>query len=203
MFKIRSALAAMALLAGVAVAHAQTTQQDHEVHHPGGAAAPATPTPPARGSPGMGMGGTDKMMGGDMEQMMRSMMRRMMSGEGMPDMAPMGPHAGIGGLRHIEGQIAFYKAELHITDAQTAQWNAFADTLRAGAKQLQTAYLAMMPGDALPSVTDQLAKRRQLLTAELDSLQSIEPVARTLYDVLSPEQKKLADEMMADHLRRM
>ena len=54
----------------------------------------------------------------------------------------MGPHAGIAGLRHIEGQIAFYKAELHITDAQTAQWNAFADTLRSGAKQLQ---------DGLPS----------------------------------------------------
>ena len=61
----------------------------------------------------------------------------------------------------------------------------------------------MMPGDGLPSVTDQLAKRRQLLAAELDSLQSIEPAARTLYDALSPDQKKHADEMMADHLRRM
>ena len=34
MFKIRSALAAMALFAGLAVAHAQTTQQDHDAHHP-------------------------------------------------------------------------------------------------------------------------------------------------------------------------
>lgn len=200
MFKIRSAFAAMALFAGLAAAHAQTTQQDHDAHHPDAPAATATPSPQA--PPGMGMS-MDKMMGGNMEQMMRAMMRRMMSGEGMPDMAPMGPHTGIAGLRHIEGQIAFYKAELHITDAQTAQWNAFADTLRSGAKQLQTAYLAMTPGDGLPSVTDQLAKRRQLLTAELDSLQSIEPVARTLYDALSPDQKKDADEMMADHLRRM
>jgi hypothetical protein len=104
------------------------------------------------------------------------MMGRMMRGAGMVDMAPpMGPHAGIAGLRHIEGQIAFYKAELHITDAQTAQWNAFADALRASAKPLETAYAAMMPGGGLPPVAEQLAKRRQLLAAELDSLQSIEP----------------------------
>ena len=50
---------------------------------------------------------------------------------------------------------------------------------------------------------DQLAKRRQWLTAQLDSLQAIEPAAHALYDVLSPEQKKEADALMADHLRRM
>jgi LTXXQ motif family protein len=201
MFKIRSAFAAMALFAGLAAAHAQTTQQDHDAHHPDAPAATATPSPHA--PPGMGMS-MDKMMDGNMEQMMRTMMGRMMRGEGMVDMAPpMGPHAGIAGLRHIEGQIAFYKAELHITDAQTAQWNAFADALRASAKPLETAYAAMMPGGGLPPVAEQLAKRRQLLAAELDSLQSIEPAARTLYDALSPEQKKLADAMLADHLRRM
>jgi hypothetical protein len=201
MLKISSALAATALFAGLAVANAQTTQQDHDTHHPDTQAAPATPS--LQASPGTAMG-TDKMMGDNMEQMMRTMMGRMMSGEGMPGMEPpMGPHNGIAGFQHIEGQIAFYKAELHITDAQTAQWNTFADTLRAGAKQLETAYLAMMLSNGLPSIPDQLAKRRQLLTAELDSLQAIQPVACTLYDALSPEQKKLADEMMADHLRRM
>jgi len=203
MFKIRLALAATALFAGFAVANAQTTQQDHDTHHPDTQAAPATPSPQA----GMGMGGMDmdKMMGGNMEQMMRSMMRRMMmGGAGMGAMEPpMGPHNGIAGFQHIEGQIAFYKAELHITDTQNALWNAFADVLRSGAKQLETAYLTMMLSDGLPSVPDQFAKRRQLLMAELDSLQSIEPAARKLYDVLSPEQKKRADEMMADHLRRM
>jgi hypothetical protein len=200
MLKIRSALAAMALLAGLAVAHAQTPQ-NHEAHHPA-AAAPAAP-----GAPGMGMsamGGMDQMMGGNMEQMMRTMMARMMSGDSMPNMGPMmGPRAGMASLQHIEGQIAFYKAELHITDAQTTQWNAFADALRAGAKRLQAVYAGMSPGDGLPSVPDQLAKRRQWLTAELDTLQTIEPAAHALYDVLSPDQKKTADEMMADHLRRM
>lgn len=201
MFKIGSALSAMALVAGLAVAHAQTTQQDHQAHHPE-STAPAAPAAPAPGGSGMGMG-MDKMTGGNMERMMRVMTRRMMNGEGMPETGPMGPYTGMAALQHIEGQIAFYKAELHITDAQTAQWNAFADTLQTGAKRLRALYAEMLPGDGLPSVPDQLAKRRQLLTAELETLQTIEPAARALYDVLSPEQKKAADEMMADHLRRM
>src|SRR5262249_51621489 len=156
--------------------------QDHDTHHPEAApsAAPAMPGP----------GGMDKMMGGNMEQMMRAMMSRMMSDDGMPmpGMGPMGPRAGMRGLQHIEGQIAFYKAELYITDAQTTQWNAFADALRADAKRLQVAYAAALPGDGVPVVPDQLAKRRQWLTAQLDSLQAIEPAARALYDMLSPEQ---------------
>ncbi len=201
MTRILSAFAVLALFAGLAVAHAQTTSQGHEAHHPDGAPS-AMPTMPGSGTPGMGMG-MDKMMGADMQQMIRAMMRRMMSEGGMPGMGPMGPRAGMFGLQHIEGQIAFYRAELHITDAQTAQWNALADALRAGAKRLQATYAGMLPGDGVGAVPDQLEKHRQILAAELDSLQAIEPVARALYDVLSPEQKKEADEMMADHLRSM
>jgi len=199
----------MALLTGLPVANAQTTQQDHDGHHPDAkaAAAPATPAPAAPQAASPGTGG---MMGGDMGKMMRmmhgGMMGTGMGAAGMPDMGPpmgMGPRGGMAALRHIEGQIAFYKAELRITDAQTAPWNAFADTLRAGAKRLQEAYTGAMQGNAPPSVADQLARRRQVLSAELETLQSIEPAARALYGVLSAEQKQLADELMADHLRRM
>ena len=78
------------------------------------------------------------------------MMRAAMMGEyGMPEMGPMRPRAGMAGLRHIEGQIAFYKAELHVTDAQTTQWNAFADALRSGAKRLQETYKGYDAGGQL------------------------------------------------------
>src|SRR5262245_57582372 len=50
---------------------------------------------------------------------------------------------------HIEGRIAFLKAELHITDAQTAQWNAVADALRDGDKTMRDAWAQLRPsGDA-------------------------------------------------------
>ncbi len=211
MLKVRPVLVAMTLLASLALAHAQTTTQDRDAHHPD-TAAPAQPAAPAPGAPQGGPMGMDKMMGGDMEKMMPMMMQmmraRMMAGGmdmggAMPDMGP--PMArGAMALQHIEGQIAFYKAELHITDAQAAQWDTFADTLRANAKRLQDAYKTMaQQATGVPSVTDQLTRRRQFLTAQLDSLKSTEPAAQALYAVLSPEQKKAADELMADHLRRM
>jgi LTXXQ motif family protein len=37
---------------------------------------------------------------------------------------------------HVEGRIAFLRAELKITDAQVPQWNTFADALRANAKRM-------------------------------------------------------------------
>ena len=54
MFKIRSALAVLALFAGLAVAHAQTTPQEHEAHHPEAAPSAAAPMTGPSGA-GMGM----------------------------------------------------------------------------------------------------------------------------------------------------
>ena len=71
------------------------------------------------------------MMEGGMSHMMAMM--EMMHRQMMPmDMGM----AGMQPVRHIDGQIAFYKAELKITDAQSPQWNAFADALRGSATRL-------------------------------------------------------------------
>jgi len=105
--------------------------------------------PGAQGGMGMGpaQGGQGMMMSGDMAGMMAMM--RMMHAQGMGAgmasgmmasgmMAPgmMAPcMMAPGGPAHIEGQIAFFKAELAITEAETPQWNAFADVLREQAKK--------------------------------------------------------------------
>ena len=72
--------------------------------------------------------------------MMPTMMRMMQAG--------MMPPGGMGGMPfdHIEGHIAFLKAELGIADAQLPRWNAFADALRRGAKDMKTAMTSMMQG---------------------------------------------------------
>ena len=68
--------------------------------------------------------GMDKLMGGNMDQMrpmMQQLMRNMMmGGSGMPAMGRMGPLAGMAALRHIEVQIAFYKAECRSRSAGAA-----------------------------------------------------------------------------------
>lgn len=211
---IRLVFAAVALAASVSLASAQTAQ-NADPHHPGTAGAavtqvqpsapPSSQSPVARGpaergtmpmQPGAMPGRQSMMMGGDMAQMMAMM--QMMRG-GMMTMG-MGP-PGMQPFRHIEGRIAFYKVELKITDAQAPQWNAFADALRSNATRLQQAMMApATETKGVVAAPEQMERRIAMLTAQLDSMQAVLAVAKPLYAVLTDEQKKIADELMAEHM---
>ena len=175
----RSILAAAALLASVTMVSAQTTQ-DQSAHHPGSPA------------PAMPMGDMGKMMGGDMGAMMQSMMpmMRMMMTRG--EMGEMGMMS----FDHIEGRIAFLKAELAITDAQLPQWNAFADTLRARAKSMQETMAKLMKDGMPTSAPARGQVMVQIMTARLDSLKAMVAASDALYAVLSDDQKKVADSLL-------
>jgi hypothetical protein len=216
----RTMLPAFALAAMMSIAQAQTTGQDHDTHHPGDTATmpgqgmgsgavvqPGTQQP--GGQPGMmmNMDHMRSMMGGmmgqqdgqpgmmgNMGQMMPMMMRQMMMGQqggmGMP-------------FEHVEGRIAFLKAELKITDAQAPQWNAFAETLRSNAKAHQTVH-EQMTKDAMPSSwPERLAFQQKMLSARLDSLKDMEAAVKPLYATLNDEQRKLADQLMSGPMGMM
>ena len=200
-------LAAAALAAAIAAASAQPAPAQ-DPHHPGTTQAqPATPPSPqqptARGpaQPGgmpMQPGGQGMMMGGDMAQMM-SMMQMMQGG-----MMPMGMGTRGGDpFRHIEGAIAFYKAELKITDAQATQWNAFADALRANAGRLRQAMMKAREAQGAVTAPEQMERRIAMLGELRDTMQAMLVAAKPLYAALSDEQKKVADELMAEHLVTM
>jgi hypothetical protein len=195
-----STVTAAAFAAGVTLASAQTTQ-DHTAHHPGGQT-PAQAQPMQRQAgpqmPMQGQAGGMGMMGGNMAQMM-AMMQMMRGGMMMP-MDMMGP---AGMASHIEGRIAFLKAELKITDAQTPQWNAFADAVRDSAKTLHTAMQSMMQASGSVSAPDQIERRITLMSSHLDAAKALLVAMKPLYAVLSDEQKKTADELMSEHLMGM
>ena len=207
-----AAIGILALAASTGLAHAQTA----DVHHaPDQGTAQAAPQPGAMpmgmagqgGAPGMPamMGNMMQMMGG-MMQMMPMMCGSMMQGA---TAAPgMGGAMERGGmmptgmpLRHVEGVLAFYKTELAITDAQLPQWTAFADAVRAGAKLLGQAAQAGPAGQG--TAVEQIERRAAFLSAQLDSLKLVQAAATPLYAALSADQKKIADELMADHWGRM
>lgn len=187
----RLTFATAALLGSVAVAGAQTAQ-DHDAHHPDTAApttAPAAPNLSPGGARGaMPMTDMGNMMGGDMGRML-SMMRMMHGGGGM----------GMMPFDHIEGRIAFYKAEFGITDAQLPQWNAFADALRGNAKGMRTAMTAMMQAGVPNTVPARMDAMVQMMSAHLDAMKATAAAMKPLYAVLSDDQKKTADELMAEH----
>lgn len=140
-----------------------------------------------------GMGMTPEMMGG--------MMRGMMGGE--PGMGGMGMMRGMMEARgmgmatdHIEGRIAYLKAELKITDAQAAAWSTLADAMRANATAMKGMQGQM--GDGMPaSWPARLTMQQKMMSGHLAAVTGLEAAVTPLYAVLSEDQRATLDEAMA------
>jgi hypothetical protein len=127
--------------------------------------------------------------------------KMMMDGGEMP-MTGMMHHGGmmmplIGMGDHIEGRLAYLKAELKITDAQLPQWNAFAAAARASATQMndmmKQGSAMMMPGGNQPTLPQRLDLAEKHISAHLEMLRKLKSALLPLYTSLSDEQKRSAD----------
>ena len=187
-----------------------SAQSAKDTHHPAGAAvAQASPQAPPATSPGMkgGMGGEQGAMSDSPMMKMMAMMKTM-HGADAPGMAM---------IDHVEGRIAYLRAELKITDAQAGAWDAFAAALRVNAKTLAAAREPMMDqmkmGQAgmgagqpqapmMPAQTlaQRLDAQERWQTARLEGTRAIKTTFTKLDDVLSPNQKKAADELLPPNL---
>jgi hypothetical protein len=194
----------------------------HDHSHPADAekstTAPASPAPAPSPSAAAPQGGAGMMGGGmgnmpmmgmmkDMKEMKNAMsnMSMMQSMDMMQRMGMMG--SGMGGMAtidRVEGRIAFLRTELKITDAQADAWNGFADALRANAKKLTEVRAAMMPkpGDAQPAsaLSARLDQQEQWLAARLDGTKAMKFSFIKLNEVLSDDQKKTANDLLAPHM---
>ncbi len=101
--------------------------------------------------------------------------------------------------QHIDGQLAFIKAELKITDEQTPSWSVFANTFRVN-KEKQAASCAQARKQAhsmrSADLLDSMKMMEMHLSEQLDSLRAIDAAIRPLYEALTAEQKKKADEIL-------
>ena len=176
-----------------------------DAHHP-----PADSAQPRAGQPDR----PDMM--GNMMQMMRQMMAGMMqdrgamqrmrmmgmSGTGM--MGNMQARMGARAVEHVEGHIAFLKAELKITATQAKAWDDYAAVLQANAKQLNelAAELAKAPAKspAEASPVDRLAMQEAMLAARLETVRRTKPALAALVAVLSDEQKKTFQQFSAPRM---
>lgn len=101
---------------------------------------------------------------------------------------------------HIEGRIAYLKAELKITPAQQAQFDKVAQTMRANATERQKTFDAMRAarGQAHNAV-DRLETSVKLAQEHTRAQERYLAAFKPLYDSLSPDQQKTADSLMAPH----
>lgn len=99
---------------------------------------------------------------------------------------PRGPAAA------VEARIADLHRKLHITPSQQAQFDGFADVMRANAKSMQDLFQqrAQHRDRTAPG---QLHWYAQLATAHAEATNKLIPVFDTLYQSLTDKQKKAAD----------
>ncbi len=201
--KCNKLLTAAFAVAGLTLGTVALAQDDtaHDSHHPAqGEEAQPDATAPRLPMQSDQSGMMEMMRMMDMAQMMRmmNMMGGGMSNPGM-GMEKMDP-AGMGMIDHVEGRIAFLRAELKITDAQADVWAAFADALRASSRRLAGAREATGSKSSLPALEQRLTAQEQWLNARLESVRAIKAAVGGLYKVLSPAQRESADELLVMHV---
>ncbi|MBR1273509.1 Spy/CpxP family protein refolding chaperone [Bradyrhizobium sp. AUGA SZCCT0283] len=216
----RLTMAAALTVAALAVPAWAQAPAGHDHSHPAdsekSAAAPASPAPAPSPSAGAAPQGGMGMMGGGMGNMpmmgmmkdMKEMMGNMSAMHSIGIMQMMGMMGrgtdGMATIDRIEGRIAFLRAELKITDAQADAWNAFADALRTNARKLTEVRATMMPkpGDGQPAsaLSARLEQQEQWLAARLDGTKAMKSAFVKLNEVLSDDQKKTANDLLAPHM---
>lgn len=97
--------------------------------------------------------------------------------------------------QHVEARIKQLHGQLHITSAQDSQWNQFAQTMRDNARDMDEA--AEQRAQQFPTMTavDNMQSYEKLAEDHVQHLQKLIPAFQALYDSMSPEQKKTADQV--------
>jgi len=101
---------------------------------------------------------------------------------------------------HVDGRLAYLKAELRLNDSQLPQWNLFADNYRLAANRTAQQCEAMDKPDAQPTqhgVLGHLSMMERHMTAHLESVRAIKGAIEPFFNVLSDEQKKTAEQVMS------
>lgn len=104
--------------------------------------------------------------------------------------------------QHVEQRIANLKARLKITDAQAAQWDAYAAALRDAAKAMAAQRTETREKARAATFPERVALHEAMLASHLEQLRKVKTAAAALYAVLADEQKKIADSAMMGPMMR-
>jgi uncharacterized coiled-coil protein SlyX len=119
----------------------------------------------------------------------------------------------------VEARLAYQKTALKITDAQTPQWNAYAEFARKQAKEMEQRFDKMRettraqrgaegkgprsgPGRQRPNAIESLERRQGMHAEAIRLINDRLAVQKPLYAALSPEQQKVADTVLNPRMGR-
>lgn len=118
-------------------------------------------------------------------------------GRGMMGSCPMmgsGPDGQ--GATFVEGRIAFLRAELGITDAQKAAFDAYAEAIKSNLQSMQGMRQTMRTVWEAKTPTERFDAHITAMESRLAALKAAKPALDKLYAALSDAQKKKADSII-------
>jgi hypothetical protein len=170
---------------------------EHAGHHGGGGEGMGGMN---HGGGGMSGGGMMGGMGGSMSGMMGGGMEHGGGGGGgmMGGMGAMMNKMMCGFADHIDGRLAYLKAELKLTDQQLSAWSNFDDAWRAVAQKAQAKCAAAddRPDSSKPPVLNKLSMMESHMANHLDIVRAQKAAIEPLLSALSDEQRKIANEVL-------
>lgn len=189
-------LVPLVVVGSMALAQEQSQQEpatDHGAHH---GAADSQAGQKAPSGEMMGQGG----MKGHGQGMMRQGGNA--DGKAMMDCSMMGKGMMAKGMMHarpmMEARLAYIKADLEITEAQTKAWEGYAAAVRARHTAMEGMHADMMKAKETGSAAERIGARIKATEAKLESLKALKPATEALYGTLTGEQKKKADKLLGD-----
>ncbi len=113
-----------------------------------------------------------------------------------------GPGAGFSRMcenqeARLAGMLAFAEKRLNITDAQKAAWTKFADQARASGKPVQDACATLKDKPQPANAIERLERMDTMMTARQAQMHQMVPAIKEMYVQLTPDQQKVADELLS------
>jgi periplasmic protein CpxP/Spy len=99
----------------------------------------------------------------------------------------------------VEDRINHLHDVLKITPDQETPWKAVADAMRADSQDMQAVIADRRAHRGDMSAVDDLRNYQKVAETHVQGLQRLIPAFQTLYDGMSPDQKKNADEVFGKH----
>jgi protein CpxP len=96
-------------------------------------------------------------------------------------------------VHNVDEWIAYLQDHLHITPAETTQWNAVAQVMRDNAESIHRLVQERNQAQTAMDAVDDLRSYEQLTQAQADGIKRLLPAFETLYGGMSDDQKKNAD----------
>jgi periplasmic protein CpxP/Spy len=105
------------------------------------------------------------------------------------------PSANAAAEQRVEARIKQLHGQLKITAAEETQWNQFAQTMRDNAREMDEEGEQRAEQFSTMTAVDDLQSYEKLAEAHVQHLQKLIPAFQALYDAMSPDQKKTADQV--------